>query len=369
MSRALLTLLGTMTALLAVEGLLRLRADVPSQLAIFRLDEHGLLGMVPGARARHVTREWDVSIRINQRGLRDREQPVPDPGGRVLLVGDSMAFGWGVELEETFGFRAEELLADSGIRIVKAGMVGTGTLDQRRWLEAHLEELEPDQVVVAFYVGNDFVDVARGGVEGQLFIDDGLLVRSPPDGKQPTTLAGLIAGLVRRSMLAQKIQQVHWSRMPLPESPGDREHRGLTAADRWLWEFARTYLAEPPADVAEMVSRTLAELDGIADLCAERGVQLRVLVIPRSIEVYEWEQFRWIKAFDLAEDELDVERPHRELAAWAAPRQVPLLDLLPGFQEHPREERLFFYPDSHLNPRGHAVIAEALAWWLGGGDS
>ena len=44
-----------------------------------------------------------VTVRINADGLRDADYPVPRGDGyRIIFLGDSLTFGWGVRKEETF---------------------------------------------------------------------------------------------------------------------------------------------------------------------------------------------------------------------------------------------------------------------------
>ncbi|MEM7009566.1 MAG: hypothetical protein AAF462_10570, partial [Thermodesulfobacteriota bacterium] len=51
----------------------------------------------------------DVMVDINSDGLRDKEYPVERGDEyRIIFLGDSLTFGWGVENEETFATLIEE---------------------------------------------------------------------------------------------------------------------------------------------------------------------------------------------------------------------------------------------------------------------
>ena len=65
-------------------------------------------------------------MRINSRGLRDREYPYAKPAGRkrCLLLGDSYVFGWGVEANETAAKVMEARLA--GVEVINGGCPGWG---------------------------------------------------------------------------------------------------------------------------------------------------------------------------------------------------------------------------------------------------
>ncbi|MDP6722496.1 MAG: hypothetical protein QGF59_27785, partial [Pirellulaceae bacterium] len=66
----------------------------------------------PNLRASVHNLEFDHQVITNAQGLRHERNIEPDHDGtfRVVVIGDSMTFGWGVEREETFCHVAEETL-------------------------------------------------------------------------------------------------------------------------------------------------------------------------------------------------------------------------------------------------------------------
>ena len=60
---------------------------------------------------------FSVHVAINSRGLRGDEVSLQKPVGvrRVLVVGDSFGWGFGVEQEDTFGARLERALPDTEV--------------------------------------------------------------------------------------------------------------------------------------------------------------------------------------------------------------------------------------------------------------
>ncbi len=99
-----------------------------------------------------------VPVRINELGLRER--PLAAKAGdalRLVVLGDSVTFGWGVREEETFTRRLEsELGARIGrsVETVNTGVCGYNTTQEQRFLELHGNLLAPDLVVLV-YVDND----------------------------------------------------------------------------------------------------------------------------------------------------------------------------------------------------------------------
>jgi len=88
------------------------------------------------------------TIKHNGMGLRDDEHtggPIPLPGYRILALGDSFTYGWGVEYEETFLYELEKWLE---VDIIKAGIPGYEMRDCRKFLGAYHDFYKPDMVLV-----------------------------------------------------------------------------------------------------------------------------------------------------------------------------------------------------------------------------
>lgn len=90
-----------------------------------------------------------VTYRSNSDGFRTRERQVADPRVRVVVLGDSLTFGVGVEAEERFTERIEA--AEPSWRVDNLGMIGFGPDLMLRSLEAVGLDPAPKVVVMAFF--------------------------------------------------------------------------------------------------------------------------------------------------------------------------------------------------------------------------
>jgi len=134
-----------------------------------------------------------------------------------------------------------------------------------------------------------------------------------------------------------------------------------------MLEFAQVHLREYPPRTAEAVKRTLDLLTEIHQACRSRSADFLLVVVPRSYQIYEDETEELktslgLSAADL-NDDLDLDKPQRILKEWAGRSGVRVVDLLDSFREHHRthpQQRLFYYPDAHLNRLGHRVAAETI---------
>jgi len=93
---------------------------------------------------------------INNLGMRgpDREERKPDHVFRVLVLGDSVAYGVGVRPDETFSMQLEAILSRAStsraVEVLNSGVPGYNALQQLDYLVHRGLTLDPDLVIVAF---------------------------------------------------------------------------------------------------------------------------------------------------------------------------------------------------------------------------
>jgi hypothetical protein len=98
-------------------------------------------------------------VKINAHGLRDEDVPYVKSGDekRLLVLGDSVTFGWGVSQGESFTDRMEfQLHKQHGRRwqVINAGVNGYNTEQEAAFLRVEGMRYSPDYVLLV-YVSND----------------------------------------------------------------------------------------------------------------------------------------------------------------------------------------------------------------------
>ncbi len=130
----------------------------------------------PNVVTRHRTDEFDVAIRIDAGGWRTGRAAPPRTGPRVVCLGDSFTFGWGVEEERSFPALLRELLAAD---VANLGVSGYGPGQQLITLrQAGLEP--PPALAIVTYCGNDLFEVLHDRAHGKTkprFVLDGDALR------------------------------------------------------------------------------------------------------------------------------------------------------------------------------------------------
>jgi lysophospholipase L1-like esterase len=112
-----------------------------------------------------------VDVATNSAKLRDREFPLEKPIGsiRILMLGDSITFGWGVEATDSVTQQLESEFSNRfpkrEIDVINAGVGNYNTVMEVSWFLSKGITYEPDIVVLNYFVNDaELTPARRGGV-------------------------------------------------------------------------------------------------------------------------------------------------------------------------------------------------------------
>ena len=317
----------------------------------------------PGFRGRYLHPEFPgLRVDINDLGFRDGlEETAPPPAedASVLVLGDSLAFGTGVAVDETFHRLLERQagqITSRPLHVYGAGVPGLGQVDELHHLEALAPVVRPDVVIVAIYEGNDLQDNLEAAVR-------------PRRAFPSPAPAGAAAG--PRALLVPFLRAVLHSRFWVGSSAALQYV--LPTIERPLVRLGVPPLV-PTNDVLDqslMVSRqplvvaalawTRDALARIARQCADRGADLVVLLIPAAIQAEPVRFDDFLAQHPAAQRKgYSRTRLHQDLLEMVRTLGVRIVDPLPRLEAEALAGRPCYHREGHWNARGHAVAAELL---------
>lgn len=270
-------------------------------------------------------------VSLNARGYRGRELPLPKGGDRtrVVVLGDSIAFGYGVADEQAFPYLLD--VRDNGLEVANLAMEGYGPGQELLVLEREGLRLAPDLVVLAFCLRNDFVDAVLPValydgvtprprfrlVDGSLVLDDTAVRRS--------RARSALQWLGDHSQLFNRLSALV-PRREGPEDPGWRRRKQDVLRDE-DYAFRLTF-----ALVMEMEKR-----------CRRQGIAFMVATFPNGL------------GYAMRPELSD--RFHASLRA----EGVSVVDMGARFRALGlTPAALAIDRTGHLGPRGHALSSEIL---------
>jgi hypothetical protein len=344
-----------------------------------RCHEHALI-FQPGTTVRYESAEYDMTATANNLGFRDRDFRVDRVSGvrRVLVIGDSFVFGWGLPVEQSWPKVLEQELAGFGAHteVANLGQPGASPFQYAEVARRAVPLLHPDCVVVAISESNDLWQSQPTEVETvyraflrrplkTLFpnLSDWLFQqRSPHESKD-------LHGLWQEQSLAL-----------LAHAPPDALHRFAALAPD-VQDFYRKGLINPselqsalfaptslqvfPPDDATTVAETAnmaVQLRRIARVCRACGCPLLVVGIPAA-ECVNRPAFKGQLRAGFALDPALLNFDGLDDAAAAAAHQanVAWWSAVPLFRTHLDQPGLFFSLDNHLAANGARLLGQNVA--------
>jgi lysophospholipase L1-like esterase len=250
-----------------------------------------------------------AQVDINSIGLRNREvAPVPDGAVRVMMLGDSLTFGWGVKEEDTPSRQLETVLNSAATGGRKYEVINTGVGNYNTQMEVAYfltngYKLKPDIVVLNYFI-NDAEQTPRRHKVGWGEYSQAYVV------------------------LASAVDKI--SRIFLGRADWKAYYRGLYENGQPGWTDGQ------------------AAIQKLARYCKEHGLKLVIVNYP---ELHE------IKQYPFPEVTAGVEKI-------AASEGVPFLDLRPSVEDLVPETLWVSPSDAHPNKIANERFAGAIAQTL-----
>lgn len=275
---------------------------------------------------------WSVGININSsgmRGLMDYSINKPVDMTRVMVLGDSFVFGFGVKDEETFSACLEQ--SDSNLEVLNLGVAGYG-LDQILLLYREMgRKYKPDLVIIGIFPEQfwrstrSFTD---SGYAKPYFTLSGehLILHNVPTPKPFELKHNQFSDLIETNEVKDFFEKSILYRLLRRNMIQIGEHFG------WV---------DPEWILGRQLLKAL-----IHDIKAE-GTQAVLVIIPPD---------RWVKS-------ARVDSQRRLLLRFAEREQVPMLDLTPIFFKTIQQSDITDYyikDDWHWTAKGHQLATSIL---------
>lgn len=257
----------------------------------------------------------EVPIRTNSLGLRNAEVVQSKPAGdfRILALGDSVTFGWGLRGEDTYPSQLASLLATlrptQRFEVINAGVSGYGTWQQALWLEEAGLALQPDVVIVQVHL-NDASDNLWGTLGWQ-------------------SKGGWLA---QHSKLAQLVQRVAGSAAPRSDVPCATDWK--VGTDQVCWQRTEELLSDLRS--------------------AAQNADATTVLIPSPMRWQVEPGVRDVRAWVDAARYQDVLRQYAERSGWL------YVDPLPAFRQAYSTGQSLFLDIGHPNEAGQRLMAQEL---------
>jgi lysophospholipase L1-like esterase len=296
------------------------------------------------------SKEYKTIVKTNSLNMRDEEiGPKKINEFRILCLGDSITFGIGVDITQTYVKLTEKILNKDKVRfnLINGGGLGAAPGCYDFLLKKGIA-FDPDMVIVQIYIGNDFYDSLDS-----LYSDKKLSsLVDRPDTQYLEEIP--LIGKIKR-MLATRICILDfiWNRLIQIDYIDDLLFRfNIRYGNRAI------YLRNYPKTEEYAVAAELGGLEKLNNLCNSKGIKVLFLIVPDKTQVFK-------KKF-LNNDKYYYKKPNEIIKNFCKNNNIPYIDFLDRYEELSVETVKDFYyiTDIHWTKKGHAYAAEVLASFI-----
>ena len=335
----------------------------------------------PYSVVEHATQEFSYQARINNLGFRDRDFAARRTGAaRVLALGDSFTYGWGVDAEDSWP-KAMELEFRRGglnVEVANLGAPGAGPREYARLAERAIPLLRPDVIVVGVLQADDLFQAAESKPE------------QSPTSKQRVLrdFRALYPNLMQMVSPVES-KQVHVSKEEMRETWKNqvRDFLGqMTAPEKARFENLPSpvraayqagalnpgllYMAMrhgeflvDTCDVAGKgrrgIEETAKELAKIRQYAERAHAELVVVPVPYRAYVSQPDVAAMAElGFHVEDGMIAWSTPDEAIQEACRGAQVQFISVTGDFRERGRANELYFELDGHLNKAGHSAFGE-----------
>jgi lysophospholipase L1-like esterase len=225
----------------------------------------------PGQEGIFETPQFQTVVRINKNGLRDRTRSYErqNDSDRILVLGDSFAWGYGVEESERFSQLLEE---EMDVEVINGGISGYSTDQELLWYKNEGIKYESDLVVLVI-AGNDVGDneqplVSTIYYKPKFVIENGQLILTNYPVPKTSLQGKFVYALSQRSALAFFLVQRYFDLLAL---------YGKTKVDS---HNANSPVADENTE-REPFKLTIALVDEIRNIAKARKAKFMIVITDR----------------------------------------------------------------------------------------
>lgn len=322
---------------------------------IYRSDQYMGYAVKANLSFHHVTNEFDTHLYTNGEGFRTsqahEEYSIPSDQSRfrVMLLGPSFAFGWGVNNEDSFAeqlkknLAAEQFATGRLIEIVNAGVPAAAPANQLKWFENYGQRYSPD-LVIQFVYGGMWVSDA---VDNHTRVDEkGYLISGNQNFR------------VRARSFLKNFAVVHYGWVAytsIKSGATSSEGKPVVGAGRDLEQQTRF----DPQDAA--TRNALNYYSRLSASTANAKARLLIVHFPLSYCVHRGDINRWKH---LGVTDVDGQLAlNRRFCDYLNQQAVPCLDISQDLVDEAKrsDERLYYWLDIHWTAKGNRLAAQVVA--------
>ncbi|MGV3588512.1 MAG: GDSL-type esterase/lipase family protein [Adhaeribacter sp.] len=331
------------------------------------------------------TPEFNVTAHINSLGFRDREYSLDKENKfRVIVIGDSFTFGWGVDIQDTWVKLLEKKFRKENpeIEIFNLGRSGGSPETYEAIAAQAVPVLQPDLVMIALLQGNDLQQLlptteSETTATPAPKLNLRRLLNIATANAYPNILRLLAATTLQTEV--KPVWQEQAAFITQHFTPAEKTRfKNLDATAKQLFlngelnpDLVYSLLKDPEiylhlqnirsAGVQQAQQKLAQHLNNIRKISTQHDARLLTLTVPNKYYLCE-KAMREHTALGATVDTSIISSniPDSLAAAVTKAVGIPFYSATAALQNHCPTQKLYYTYDSHFTPLGNKLFAEAI---------
>lgn len=351
----------------------------------------------PNVSAYYEASEYTFTAEINNIGIRDNDTTLKKKHAvRVLAIGDSYTYGWGVPIEDAWVKVLEKNLRDRGhdVEVLNLGAPGFHPANYADTAERAIPLLDPDLVIIGLLPSDDLIQAKRAfGPNKNWKKTDTPLVARMTRRFFPNLRALASKERADREAALAGASNFRWRLLTVRKTWRDGVHRILNSMveeekvkfnrlDQGIQQDFRDGLLSPlrlsvvlgrirfspkdfemPIDSPEFRLRIMAtthELERIRKVGLDHGVDVLVLLVPEAQYISREVFFTSRKMGTTVRKEEELHTMIFDETAMEALKRARLdgISVTEAMREYALETAMYYPVNTHMNVAGNKVFAD-----------
>ncbi|WP_373515987.1 hypothetical protein [Persicitalea sp.] len=288
--------------------------------------------------------------KLNSKGFKDVEYNKKKGEGayRIVGIGDSFTFG-----VPPYPYNFLTLLEDTlntvsslpPVELINMGISSTGPPQYLSLITDEALDLEPDMVLLSFFVGNDIRESSRHSLKRRVY-----------------TYSYLTSALYYLYKASTGLSQNNMFTSYGEGSAYCDTCHAFKSSQYLDIETERSYIFQKNnPECQRNTEDALIYMKQIKSLCDRAGTKLVVTLVPDEMQINQALRQQIMTNAKISADKWDNLQPNRWVTRELIMEGIPVIDLFPAFASFPSDTALYKPNDSHWNIRGNQLAAHELA--------
>ncbi len=325
-------------------------------------------GFVPNSEGTFCQKDYEMFYKINSIGLRDDE--VNMSKRNILLIGDSLVEGVGVNIEDAISEQLEAMLVqiNQNLSVVNGGIAGTSPILEYLFLKEKYEEVKPELVIFILNQNDVFDDYHivknvsfSGGVYHYAkitnFDESGMITSVSAEKPSVSLFREFFIGF-----LGERSRAFRTFGIAFLELIGRYDHFiegfeiGNIDVDRFYAIRSSDYVSDD--DLLQHFNVTAGYILQIKKFLDARNTTLIIVTYPDApfVSDFEWPgRIMW----GVNSTTIDNRRYFDMVNSFCADFEINCIDATPFFK-NTNELPLFYTTDEHPTSKGFKVLADSI---------